>query len=62
MASAWFTNSQDYVTGLNAGADGYLDDPADGGKILAKIQTLLSTYSQWQEAQISRAALEQQNE
>jgi DNA-binding response OmpR family regulator len=62
MASAWFTTSQDYVTGLNAGADGYLDDPADGGKILAKIQTLLNTYRQWQEAQISRTALEQQNE
>ena len=62
MVSAWFTNSKDYVTGLNAGADGYLDDPSDTGKLLAMIQTLLHIYAQWQEAMISRTALQQQNE
>jgi DNA-binding response OmpR family regulator len=60
MVSAWFTNSKDHVTALNAGADGYLDDPSDSETILAKIQTLLNIYTHWQAAQISRTALEQQ--
>ena len=62
MASAWFTNSKDYVTGMNAGADGYLDDPSDSERLLATIKTLLNIYFQWQEAKISRTALEQQTE